>query len=837
MQSSSEKARLRQTRKELVLLLAASLATVTALTFGIVHRQGGLAANIDISQLLLATLVAGAAMIAGLMVWRTTAAARRLTRQAHAESAELRRNLATAEAIIKAEPQVLVFWEEGQGLKVVTHTLTGIAGIPKDPMELLRFGQWLEPRSADGLKTGLDRLFTMGQPFSIIIKTRTGEHLDADGRAAGGRAVLRLRDVAGYRRDLSRIIDQHQWLARDIRSGRALLNALPMPVWLKTSDGRLTWVNKAYVGAVEATSEEEVIERQIELLESRQRQAIARHLPRWKSYHDRLALVVGGERKPHDVIVLQLDDAVAGAAIDVAAIESAKGELDRQIAAYDRTLDRVATAVAIFDREQKLTFYNAAYLNLWRLDASWLATHPSDGSVLDRLRELGRLPETVSYREWKSRVLACYHTGTEFEDWWHLPDGRILHVFSEQRPDGGVTHLYVDESERFALESSYNALINVQRETLDSLKEGVAVFGTDGRIKLHNRAFAQIWKMARDNLMRQSPHIDEFIALVRPLYDDEHAWRRISRAVTSFSDERQALEGQMVRPDNSVIDFATSPLPDGGTLITFADVTDSKRYERALVERNEALVAADRLKNHFIGHVSYELRTPLTTISGYSEMLDAGMAGPLSALQREYLGHIAASSNTLLAIIDDILIVATIDAGALELKLAPVSVRKVIDDAISDIAKSAEQVRLTLDIAIGDDAETLVADEARVRRILYNLLSNAVGFSHVGGAVRLTAWREDGFIVFEVEDGGIGIPHDQQQRLFERFESRSLGSNHRGAGLGLSITKSLVEVHGGTLAIQSEPGQGTRATVRLPENGIGAGAVIDVASADEPPAA
>lgn len=827
MPSLPSHSRPRQTRRELVLLLTASLATVAALTFGVVSRRGGDGTHIDIDQLLLGALVAGAALVAGLMVWRTTAIARRLTRQAHAESAELRRNLATAEAIIKAEPQVLVYWEQDQGLKVVAHTLTGVAGIPKEQMELLRFGQWLEPRSAEGLRANLDRLFTEGRPFSIILKTRSGEHLDADGRAAGGRAVLRLRDVAGYRRDLSRIIDQHQWLARDIRSGRALLNALPMPVWLKGVDGRISWVNKAYVAAVEAASEEEVIERQIELLESRQRQAITRRLAPGVPYRDRLALVVGGERKPHDVIVLALEDAIAGAAIDVAAIESAKGELDRQVAAYDRTLDRVATAVAIFDREQKLTFFNEAYLKLWQLDPEWLAGKPSDGSILDRLRELGRLPETVNYREWKGKILACYRNGAGLEDWWHLPDGRILHVFSEQRPDGGVTHLYVDESERFALESSYNALIDVQRETLDSLQEGVVVFGTNGRIKLHNRAFAQIWKLQREALTLRPPHIDELIALVRVLYDEPRTWRRLSRAVTTFSDQRDAIEGQMVRPDNSVIDYAATPLPDGGTLITFVDVTDSKRYERALLERNEALVAADRLKNQFIGHVSYELRTPLTNIIGFTEMLASGIAGPLNGRQNEYLSDIAASSRTLLAIIDDILDIATIDAGALELKLAPVGVRAVIDAAVAGIADRAEQAGITLDLAVADDVRTLVADEDRVRQVLHNLLANAVGFSRPHGVVRLTCWRDADAIAFEVEDQGVGIPLDQQKRLFQRFESRSQGSNHRGAGLGLSIAKSLTEAHGGTLDITSVPGQGTRALVRFPERGIGAGPLAD----------
>jgi C4-dicarboxylate-specific signal transduction histidine kinase len=572
------------------------------------------------------------------------------------------------------------------------------------------------------------------------------------------------------------------------------------------------------VKAVEAHSRSEVQERQIELLEQRQRRTAARMLSRGESYRGRVPLIIGGERRLHDVTVIPYEDATAAAAFDVTAIEKAQGELDRQIAAYDRTLDRVASAVAIYSRQQQLIFFNEAYATLWKLDPEWLKTRPLDGAVLDRLRELGRLPEVVNYPEWKSKVLSCYEEASSQEDWWHLPDGRMLHVMTEKRSDGGVTYLFVDETERLALEREYNALIDVQRETLDSLKEGVAVFATDGRLKLFNSAFAEIWNLSR-RVLAESPHIDEFIALARVNYEDPPTWTRIGGAVTSISEEREAFEGQLVRPDNSIIDYAAMPLPDGATLFTFADVTDAKSYQRALEERNEALVAADRMKNDFISHVSYELRTPLTNIIGFSELLANPQIGLLNEKQHEYLGDISASSKTLLAIIDDILTLATMDAGAMELKLGPVDVRKVIDAAILGICESALRSRLTLHIAVADDATEFIADEARVRQILYNLLSNAVGFSKPGDIVRISCRREDGMMVFTVEDQGIGIPKDQQWRVFERFESGSHGSGHRGAGLGLSIVKALVELHGGTVSLESEPGLGTRVTVRLPENG------------------
>src|SRR5262245_37982222 len=159
-----------------------------------------------------------------------------------------------------------------------------------------------------------------------------------------------------------------------------------MPAWFRGADGRLEWVNEAYVKAVDASGGAEVRERQIELLETRQREAVKTALDRGTSYRERVHLISEGARKAHDVVILPLDGAAVGAAIDVAALETAQGELVRHVAAYERTLDRVATGVAIFGPDQRFTFFSEAYSGLWQLAADWPAAKPSDGHMRDRLR-------------------------------------------------------------------------------------------------------------------------------------------------------------------------------------------------------------------------------------------------------------------------------------------------------------------------------------------------------------------------------------------------------------------------------------------------------------------
>ncbi len=816
MRAIANKAQTATTRRQLAMLAIAATACVTILLGAVIAGDKSQSGALDLRHITLIALVAGAGFLAVSIVWHMTSSARREARDAKAEVQQLRRNLASADAIIRAEPQVLIFWEQGQAVRIVAHTLSGIPGLPEHQGEILRFGQWLEPAASQSLKSALDQLFAQGRAFNVILRTNGAGQVEAEGRAAGGRAVLRFKDISGYKLELSHVLDSHQMLARDIRSSHALLNTLPMPAWLRGADGRINWINAAYVAAVEASGEAEVLDRQIELLDSRDRRAVAKALSQGRYYRDRVHIVAGGERKPHDIVVLPVDGISAGAAIDATAIETVQGELERQIAAYDRTLDQVSTGVVIFNRDQRLVFFNEAYCRLWQIDPGWLKERPTDGVILDRLREQGKLPPVVDYRAWKKEILDCYQSGKAFETRWHLTDGRILHVIAERRQDGGVTYLFSDETKTLALESRYKTLIDVQSETLDSLKEGVAVFGTDGRLKIFNPAFASIWGIPARTL-GELPHVEEIIRLASRLHHDGQIWQRIGQAVTAFLDERTLFEGQMQRADNSFIDYALSPLPDGATLLTFADVTDAKRAERALVERNEALVAADRLKTQFIGHISYELRTPLTTIIGFSEMLASPFIGDLNDKQREYVGDIMSSSKTLLAIIDDILDLATIDAGSLELKLQPVGVRGIIDSAILGIRERAVRAKLTIDIAVADDVTEFMADEARMRQVLYNLLSNAVGFSKSGDTIDITCWRDRGTIAFCVEDRGVGIPKAELGRVFQRFVSGSRGGKHRGAGLGLSIVKSLVELHGGTIDIESEENRGTRVTVRIPE--------------------
>jgi signal transduction histidine kinase len=245
-------------------------------------------------------------------------------------------------------------------------------------------------------------------------------------------------------------------------------------------------------------------------------------------------------------------------------------------------------------------------------------------------------------------------------------------------------------------------------------------------------------------------------------------------------------------------------------------VTDSVNVERVLREKNEALEQADEIKINFVHHVSYELRSPLTNIIGFAHFLGDPATGPLTEKQREYLGYITTSTNALLAIINNILDLATIDAGAMTLNLTAVDVRATMDAAAEGVQDRLVQGGLSLKIEAVPDIGSFIADEWRVRQTLYNLLANAIGFSPDGETITLSAQRLNGAVVFSVTDHGPGIPADVKDKVWDWFETNSLGSRHRGTGLGLSLVRSFVELHGGTVTLDSAVGRGTTVTCIFP---------------------
>ena len=774
------------------------------------------AASLDRHELITLALILG-----GILFGVTTAImlVRTRMRGATTEMA-LREKLGTLRAesdrfnaMLRSEPQVLVSWAAADNEPDIigdTALITSAAA----KQRVLAFGSWLEPDKAQAMERATDALRVNGESFTMPLMTLAGHAIEAGGRVIGGRAVLRLRDVTGIKRELAELNARYEKFAGEMELLRALLDALPSPVWARDLAGALVFANPAFARAVDAKDAADAVARGLEMLGRMPRDEASRSRAAGKAYEARVPAIVAGNRRTLDVLDVPSRKGSAGVGIDATEAEAMRGEIKRLLDAHRRTLDQLPTAVATFGADQKLAFYNSAFRSLWDLDTGMLDQGPTDAALLDQLRAERKLPEENDFREWKAALHEAYRATETREHLWHLPDGRTLRVVTTPNPQGGVTYLFEDTTERLELMRRYGALNRVQGETLDNLAEGVAVFGSDGRLRLHNSAFEQMWRLDPAALAER-PHIETVIEYCRLLHGDHALWQKLRSAVTAI-DNRAALTERIERREGSVIDLRTVPLPDGATLSTFQDITDTVNVERALLEKNEALETADQLKVDFVQHVSYELRSPLTNIIGFAYFLGEPAVGALNDKQSEYLGYITSSTNALLAIINDILDLATIDAGAMTLNLGDVNIRKTMNAAAEGIRDRLVKDSISLRIETMPDVGSFVADERRVRQVLFNLLANAVGFSPVHGIVTLACDRRDDAIVFSVSDEGPGIPPELTEQVFKRFESHSHGSRHRGAGLGLSIVRSFVKLHGGTVTLDSTVGRGTTVVCTFP---------------------
>ena len=716
--------------------------------------------------------------------------------------------------MLRGDPQIMISWDRPESDPTIMGNIDLVREITRDP-HALTYDSWLGPYAAAQVHEATERLLIRGETFSFSLVAQHGRHLEIEGRPVSGTAVVRIRDISGERLELARLKETLSETASALSALRLALQSAGLPAWARDVAGRVVWCNAAYAHCVDAPDEKFVVGNQVELLERPARREAAEAIKDNGLWTGRASSVVDGERRSFEAAEIRTVSGSVGIAQDVSEIAALRAEMERNEEEYSRMMDRLSTAVVMFDKSKRLSFYNTAYRQMWSLDEAFLDQHPADGEILDCLRAKRQLPEQVNFREWKAQQMSAYQAIEPNERVWHLPDGRTLRVVTSPNPKGGVTYLYDDATQSYALASQVSALTHVQGETLDALKEGVVVFGGDGRMKLFNPVFCEVWRVDPAKL-GEHPHIDEISDACRALCRNPGLWDELRAMVVGLSERRESRSVRIARTDSMTFDCAALPLPDGATLLTSLDVTASANVERALTERNQALVEAEKLRNDFVNHVSYELRTPLTNIIGFTQLLAAGGVGPLNPKQLEYAGFITNSSHALLAIIDEILDLASIDAGALELRLETVDVADAMKAAATGVHDRLDEASIEMRIVMTDGVGTLRADGRRVRQVLFNLLSNAINYSEAGQTVTLAAMRRGSEVVFKVSDRGRGIPPEMIDRVFDRFETLPNGSRHRGPGLGLSIVKALVELHKGRVLIDTAPNEGTTVTCIFP---------------------
>jgi len=757
-----------------------------------------------------------AAVVAVTYGWRRSHAAK----SAVAELARLRKMLAGAPALpmlIAADGRLRAHERVGDWF-----------GLDRAPASLADLCARLDPADAEALANDVLVAQRGGAGFARAVRpTGAGRVLMVRGRPAAqvlgeGAALLWLFDATESEDEITRLDSEREQLAEALDALAGLIEAAPIPMWHRGPDLRLSLVNSAYVRAVDGMDARTVIERGLELIEGQGPgspiAAAAAARDEGEMAVRTVPATIGGERRTLRVVDVPLGPSgIAGYAVDVEEIEQAKADLVRFEDAQRDMLDRLSAGVAQFAADRHLTFSNSAFKRLFAMLPEWLADRPEFDRVLERMREADRLPESRDFPGWKAERRRWFLSETAQEEAWQLPSGTHLRVVGQPLPDGGMLMIFEDRTEQVRLRSEADTLLRVRTATFNNLNEAVGVFAADGRLHLWNNRFREIWDLEEEELARH-PRVDALVTMIAPRLANPARAGLIRELVRLATTERQSRAGRIAFADERHFQFAAVPLPDGNALFTLLDITDSRRAEQALRDRAAALEEGDRVKSAFVATMSYELRTPLTSIGGFAEMLAAGFGGPMSDRAKDYVNSILSASARLGQLVDEVLDLTRSAAGFLDLEHVPIDLGQLCKEVSDELAGEANARKLKLIVSLEPSTGIVTGDVRRLRQAVEHVLRNAVHYTPEGGRIFFHASGDEDQATVIVSDNGAGIDAEERAQIFDPFHRATVKGNRRegSIGLGLPLTRHYVEAHGGNVWLESETGQGTTVSIRLP---------------------
>ncbi len=636
-----------------------------------------------------------------------------------------------------------------------------------------------------------------------------------------GSALVWIFDFTESERELAQLRREAARAREDFAALVGLIEAAPIPMWFRGNDHKLRLVNGAYVAAVGASGPDSVVEGQIELVEESggmsAGEVARRAAERRKPIERVVTATINGARRTLRVTDLPLAaEGVAGYAIDIEDMEEVARAFRAFRDAQRSMLDQISIGVAQFDAERRISFANQPFYRVFNLPPGVVGEKTAFEQVLRLARENGRIPEVRDFPAWREEKARWFTLSEPVEEHWPLPDSVHLRVVAQPMPDGGLVLVAEDRTEQLALSAGRDTLLRTRAATFDNLFEALAVFAPGGHLELWNRGFPHAWGIEPEQLEAR-PQAEGLLEAIAGRLAHPVGVKVIGEAIRQATLDRRRGEGVAELADGRTLEFACVPLPDGNGLFTVLDVTASRQAEEALRERNRALEEADAVMTRFLANMSYEFRTPLTSIGGFAELLVSGVAGELGPQAKEYAQAIAQSVGKLTEQVENVLDLSQSEAGLMPLNRQPFDLLPMLAAIVRQREALILENGLTLNLR-GDAGRQIEGDVGQLRRAFAHLLDNAIAATPPEGKITIEIKPfSQGGVRVTIADTGKGMTQPELARALEGLRTSGDGMVlERRQGLGLPLARRLIEAHGGTLELASRKSFGTTATVTLP---------------------
>jgi signal transduction histidine kinase len=689
-------------------------------------------------------------------------------------------------------------------------------------------GRGLTEAQVDTLTRNVRRTQKTAKPFRMAINVSpdSGKSLALQGSLAdpavspGGSALVWVFDFSDSQAELTQLREEAARAREDFGALVGLIEAAPMPMWFRGADMQLRLVNQAYVAAVGAESADQVVADQVELVETvngRTAAEVAQQAADRRQPIERiLSATIERARRTIRVTDLPLmGEGIAGYAVDIEEMEEQAREFRAFREAQRSMLDQLSIGVAQFDAGHRMTFANQPFHRVFSLPPGVVNERTSFGQMLLIARENGRIPEVRDFPAWRNELTEWFQRDEPHEEAWPLSDSTHLRIVAQPLPDGGLVMIAEDRTEQLALSATRDTLLRTRTATFDNLFEALAVFAPDGHLELWNRGFPGAWGIDPE-VLDGHPQAEDLLQAISRNLSDPASVSQLNQVIRAATLDRKKSNGRIELADGRTLDFTGVPLPDGNGMLTVLDVTASQQAEVALRERNRALEEADAVMTRFLANMSYEFRTPLTSIGGFAELLTSGIAGELSPQATEYAQAISLSVGKLTEQVENVLDLSQSEAGLMPLRKSTFTLLPFLTKIVRKEEQRIHDGELTLDLK-GDAEKSVTADPHQLRRAISQLLDNAINGTPRGGRIAIDIGRKRDETRIVISDNGRGMSQHELARALEGIRMSSDGKGiERRHGLGIPLARQLVEAHGGTLEIRSRKNSGTTATITLP---------------------
>lgn len=710
-------------------------------------------------------------------------------------------------------PKAFAFWYADSDVVFVSKKLQEIFNIKTNKLSILDFTKNCKKFSGDFLYTASEKLsdHPYRKEFSTLTKSDCGEQFFAKLQAN--------QDSGFYIFSLEPAEESPETASSRTNSNseiKNILNALPIYIWQKDLDSRITFCNKAYSDALESTTEN-VVQNNLKLIKSSKNKDNEYSIKSKQFVDD---VVIKGDRKYLEVT----ENACIGNspslcfALDITEKEELKREYGDYKKQTEETLDQISVPILIFDSNMELIFANSAIEKLVGFDI-WSLPQRSYEDIVSAVLDKGLILTGIDDREFKEKATNLFK---ELIDPRHktlyMQNGKILDVFISPNRSGGIIILFEDISDTVNLQRTVDSISSIQQETLDHLNEGIIVFGTDNCIKLLNSAIWDVFSAKKFSNFRKM-HLKEFFYKISDTFDSSINLEIWVSKIISMASQKLQHSDTLKLSSGKTVKYSYVPFSEGLHFLSFVDNTEKQLLENAMNEKNKIVDQVDKIKTDLISNISNELRAPLNTILGFSDILINQYFGELNTKQLEYCHGIMKSVSKISDVVNAIINLTSIEVAQSRIQYQEVNLFNFLEDTTNLFKTRASAQQVAIQNKFKNTEQVAFFDEKSMKQAIFHILSRLLKFTPQNETISLDAKFSQNAadpIEISISDTNLELALETLKRLSKMLDSNMpTNSSEDYVDFGLILANNIVHLHDGHITLESE--NETKITIFLPK--------------------